>query len=873
MRIIVLDTLINQTKDVGLPAHTVKSIFSEFQRLKELESDENSLQAYLLKQNGKKMQGAQYIFKYRLNDGDRILYTYSEHLPWLKAETENSMVLLRYSKHDNQGEDAKKINREKRTGYYPINEVADSLAEMGFDESDIRPEDIDAWRELFTESFHNHHLAYVISDDNEYNSLSADEKEVILSSEQSECISNFNNNPGPTLIIGGAGSGKTLIAVHILIDAAKTYSNERLCYFTQSQALRNKVTGLFKLYGHGISDDRISFLDINDYCISCLNLKHKEFVRTEDFLQFLSSDPEANEIKDRSGLSGMEIWTDIRGVIKGGLSSEWTRTVAIPQENFQKGFGSKALKELLEAGYLRRATENKKKIELVDNVAKTIKRAAKDDSLSNEGSNALQMALDYFSNVDPNIKMISENEYAAVLEEQTTVDKAKRSEVWKICELYQRYLDQNGLYDENDLVRWMLAKGQAPDEKFDLSVVDEVQDYTELQIYLIRKLTAGYKIVFAGDEHQNINPASFSESRLKSLFYKENRKRLTVVRLRKNFRCQRCIIEVTNALAEMRKELIATGSVENEEPESAIQSINAYPNRLQYSADNLDAIITALIKYPKAVILVPNEDAKKQTHDRIKALKKDIVKEIGEERYTARENSVVYTVAEIKGMEYEYVLCLDLISIYKEIWWMILSAGRKQTKYRYYFNLLYVAMTRAQKFLCFIDQETVDGLEEELCLNMVDCFSKEALFINELRSDDSDWLEQAIALEKEGKYREALQYYKQAKARPECAYRCNYWLARESRDFDTAGKYSLLLDSPEDYPIFMNDIDEPATKNLLEVYLFLRGDRTDHLFHKPNVSQLIDRCYEAFDDDEISQARRVVLNVLSKATQNSVKNL
>ena len=644
MKIIVLDTLIDQTKDVSLPGDTAKSIVREFHRLNELESDENSLQAYLLKQNGKPMQGAQYIYKYRLNDGDRILYTYSKFLPWLKEEIEDSLVLLRYSKHENQGKDAKSFNRGKKHGYWGIGQIAGSMPEMGFDEDDIREGDLAAWSELFTERYPNHHLIYVVSDDKEYASLSSDEMEVKLSSEQKDCISAFSNNPSPALIIGGAGSGKTLIAVHILINAARSFSENRLCYFTQSQALRNKVRSLYKQYGDGVPETGVDFNDINDYCIDRLNLKRKNLVRTEEFIRFLETNSIAKEIKEKTGLSAMEVWTDVRGVIKGGLSSEWTRTAAIPQERFQKEYSSKVLKSLIEKKYLKRTTKDQKKIELADSVSESVRREKSDDSLSAEERKALRMVFDYFSSVDPAIPMLSEEEYESVTEERTTVDKSKRSDVWKICDQYQIYLDQNGLYDENDLARWMLEK-QKEDDRYDLSVVDEVQDYTELQIYLIRRLTSSSKVVFAGDEHQNVNPASFSESRLKSLFYNDSRNGLRVVRLRKNFRCRSCIIELTNTLAELRKEVIATGSAENEEPEIAIVSFDAHPNRLKYSTENLNSIICSLIKYPKAVILVPNDEIKKKVNNRIKALKKSIIAEIGEERYTARESTTVSTVA------------------------------------------------------------------------------------------------------------------------------------------------------------------------------------------------------------------------------------
>ena len=182
-------------------------------------------------------------------------------------------------------------------------------------------------------------------------------------------------------------------------------------------------------------------------------------------------------------------------------------------------------------------------------------------------------------------------------------------------------------------------------------------------------------------------------------------------------------------------------------------------------------------------------------------------------------------------------------------------------------------MTRAQKYLCFIDQKLVEGLEQRLEFCVIDAFSSDGLFLDKLKSDTSDWYEQAAKLEKDGKYREALQYYKQAKAEPECAFRCNYWLAVEERDFNTAAKFSLLLDSPEDYPAYLDEIDEPETKKLLETYLFLKGNRSDYSCSKPNISSLIERNYGEFEENEITRAQKVFLNVLARATKETISRL
>ena len=76
-KIIVLDHLWDQFRDRTISTQVKKQIKNEYYYLAGVQAQGgNSVQDYLTKKNGKKMKGADKIFKYRLSDGDRILYTY-----------------------------------------------------------------------------------------------------------------------------------------------------------------------------------------------------------------------------------------------------------------------------------------------------------------------------------------------------------------------------------------------------------------------------------------------------------------------------------------------------------------------------------------------------------------------------------------------------------------------------------------------------------------------------------------------------------------------------------------------------------------------------------------------------------------------------
>ncbi len=864
MKIVVLDSLLQQTVNSNIPTQVIPKIFEEFQRLSELEkSGRNTVEEYIKNHHGIKMRGVEKIYKYELTSGDRILYAHSVDLPWLNHRVSDSYVLLRFSKHDDQGDTAKRFDLTKERGYTYIREIVDKMTELDIDavnSTDISMEDYVALAEILnSDDYTAWHKVFVVQDDDDYSTLSLEEMDVYLSNEQDQCISDFFAKPCPTLIIGGAGTGKTLIAVHLLINYVKNNSQKRATYFTQSPELRKKVIALFKQYGNDVDAESIDFNDISEFCIKQLGLKHSNAIYTREFLAFVERTPAIIEQCRQNDLTPIVIWTEIRGIIKGGMSKEWTRTGPMNQSRFKGSITS-----LVKRGYFRRDKTDKKRVFLTEGIDEIEKRLKTDEELSAVDKENLRCAISYFSNFDPSIRMLTETEYASVSEEMSSVELEKRAVVWAICKQYDDFLKEKNLYDENDLVRMMFEQGISAEAKYDLTVIDEVQDYSELQLFLIRALTEGNKIVFAGDEHQNINPASFSESRLKSLFYQGKKAKLKTIRLRKNFRCQQGIIDITNALADVRRTAIGSGSAENEAPEEAIRHSDAFPNRLVYSESNLASCICELIPYPKAVFLVPDQAAKDSLLDLINQQKESITARIGEDKFIARLKSAVFTVAEIKGVEYEYVVCYDLIGTYIEIWQKILSGVHQQTKYRYYFNLLYVAMTRAQEYLCIVDKRLSEDLDQKMGFNLVASFDAEQLYCNRLSASEQDWYEQAQELEKNGKYREALHMYTAAKAEPICFHRCNYYIALEEKDYDLAVIYGLVLDTPSMVSDYLADVKSSDLEKLAGAYVCLKSNPDEYEYRQININMLIRTCIPDEMQDEVQVN---LLNALRKALQ------
>ena len=112
-----------------------------------------------------------------------------------------------------------------------IKEVVENMTDLDIDvvnNSDISIEDYVALADILnSDDYTAWHKVYVIADDLDYSTLTLDEMDVFLSNEQGRCITEFFEKPCPTLIIGGAGTGKTLIAVNMLINYAKDNSQKK----------------------------------------------------------------------------------------------------------------------------------------------------------------------------------------------------------------------------------------------------------------------------------------------------------------------------------------------------------------------------------------------------------------------------------------------------------------------------------------------------------------------------------------------------------------------------------------------------------------------------------------------------------------------
>ncbi len=844
--ILVLDELISQTRDRHLSAQTRKLIFGELQTLNDLENEDYSLKRYILNHNGKPMNGAERIFKYQLSDGDRLLYTFGKYVDFISEEHRDSLVLIRRSKHDEQGEDAKVFSFHKKQGYTQLSELAKQLKDSGLDKEGFSETDLETVADIMAPSdITKWHTFYVLRE-NEDEDRSDKDPEVCLIPQQAEIISKFIDGDNPIAVFGGAGTGKTLIAIHTLADYHKSDPDCLALYFTQSFELIGRSKRLFRTLD--IEDERVEFYNITDFCLDHLGKNEKAYISCDGFLSFIKGRKDLTALCKKERLSPVEVWTEIRGTLKGAMSQKWTHNRKyVSQEKF--GNVEKAVRE----GWLIRSPKDKKLFGLSEK--------AVENGVKNLRGKISEGIIDYFSSFDPDLRTLERDDYFSMPDENATLGAEKRSTVWKICEEYEKYLKENELFDDNDLIREMFRFGKKYGlPSADLIVVDEIQDYTELQIYLLFEMAADKsRIAMFGDNHQNVNPTYFSVSRLESLFYLNgNGKSLQTPLLSINHRCPGNVITRTNALSELRRNKIAKMSDDLEQPELARNKAGALVSRLKYSENNLRSLLEETVKYPGAAILVPDEKTKEYAKSLIP-------------NYERLGINYIFTVPEVKGMEYSYVVAFDLIGEHSEVWNEIMTSekARKQTKYRYYFNLLYVAMSRTMLHLCFIDKKSADILDSVLAPSVFDSFNAEDLRFSDLIQTDEEWIGYGKSCEENGRYQDAIGAYIKGHAPEKDVFRCRMYVAYKEKDYESAMRFCILSDSSEFGERIVGLLDGGDAKEIGRLYVALSRGRFEITESGPafHLKALFK------DESEKAAASKVLLSHYGKVTGTITKGL
>jgi superfamily I DNA/RNA helicase len=344
---------------------------------------------------------------------------------------------------------------------------------------------------------------------------------------------------------------------------------------------------------------------------------------------------------------------------------------------------------------------------------------------------------------------LSKDEYIALGIKQSVFSTEEREQIY---DLFLRYIDwlKEGFYYDSNLVsyEYLAQVGQI----YDFVVVDEVQDITNVQLYLILKaLKNSTHFILCGDSNQIVHPNFFSWANIKTMFYKQDLKGNLTRILATNYRNTAEVTGIANQLLLVKNARF--GSIDKESTylvkpnatqKGEVQFLDDAPKIKQ----DLDQRTRRSTKF--AVLVMRNED------------KADARKVF--------QTPLLFSVQEAKGLEYENIILFNIISgndkEFREICNGVTKAdlekdlefSRAKDKsdkslevYKFYINSLYVAITRAVKNLYVIEKSKKHDLLELLGLTNF----KQQVTLKDQTSSLDEWQKEARKLELQGKQEQA----------------------------------------------------------------------------------------------------------------------
>lgn len=345
---------------------------------------------------------------------------------------------------------------------------------------------------------------------------------------------------------------------------------------------------------------------------------------------------------------------------------------------------------------------------------------------------------------------LSRQQYLSLGIRQSVFLPDERPQIYDLFEKYLRFLDENYYYDPS-----MVAVQWQPicQPKYDFIIVDEVQDLTNAQLFLLLKsLKKTGNFILCGDSNQIVHPNYFSWSNVKSMFYSQEALPNDVRILHANYRNSPQVTEVANRILKIKNARF--GSIDREST-YLVQPVSQKPGEVVFLPDNpqiKQELNKKTSKSAQFALIVMNQE------DKAEAAK-------------TFQTPLLFSIQEAKGLEYENIILVNFVSQYSREFLDISSgvtpedlesnelryarAKDKSDKsldaYKFYINSLYVAITRAVRNLYILESARKHPLLDLLGFGD----QRQKLDMQETQSSVEEWQREARRLEQQGKLEQA----------------------------------------------------------------------------------------------------------------------
>lgn len=291
-----------------------------------------------------------------------------------------------------------------------------------------------------------------------------------------------------------------------------------------------------------------------------------------------------------------------------------------------------------------------------------------------------------------------------ILSKSDSFSRQECEAIYQIALDYGKTLERLKKVDNNIASRKLMD--EMTDFEYSLSIIDEVQDYTQVNLCLFKKMSL--KMFCVGDALQMINPSYFNFGYLKNLLFDKD---VTEVKeLKNNYRNTAKIVEIIDSLGEINKAEFGTHSfvLKGQSIDSGLRTSAIY-----IAGDDFASQV-ASSKLDNFTFVVSSQ---KQKADLRKIIK----------------NQEILTVSEVKGLERNTVIAFNLLSDNSDKWKQLefKKINHKQADensvFRYYYNLFYVGLSRAKQNIFVVERNSVKQFGDFFKSNFKCVDSRQAL--------------------------------------------------------------------------------------------------------------------------------------------------
>ncbi len=328
----------------------------------------------------------------------------------------------------------------------------------------------------------------------------------------------------------------------------------------------------------------------------------------------------------------------------------------------------------------------------------------------------------YINGYNSDIKVTSKEYLDIIPNKSRIIPKHKFEGIEKnVLPFYEKLINEDNYWDKLKIIRF-IENNVTIKKKYSVLLCDEAQDFCRVELRFILKLSKyldydlskinQVPIVFAGDPNQTVNPTGFRQGEMTSMLYEELQeiagfnynKDENVYNPSFNYRSTQPVVSIANFVQYHRIKNLG------------IKQLN--PQEAKRPNSNLDKDFNIFLNYKT----INNEPNLKESL--IKKLKYKIfiipVNSQEKEDYIQKHNILslideieVKTAVEAKGAEYEQVVLFGFGEFFINNFERLTdNKSNKEDLFRrgFFFNKLYVGLTRAQTELIIIDSENSEEL-------------------------------------------------------------------------------------------------------------------------------------------------------------------